>query len=216
MKSQDIGLLLKLECLHKREKGILSSFDGNSWIDWEDAVNDEDVAQYEVFHLSTNAEDYIISEYSMRSLASSTGISKTQVNLALKRCLDVGLVKHDRQTGLPRVHTKVLLEFIIYGLRYVFPAKLGAITRGITTSLGAPVLEGKLMSTGDLLPVWPDAFGNMKGQTVEPLFKSVTYAVRRDAELYALLALVDAIRIGQPRERNLATDLLAERLAVSR
>jgi len=216
MKSQDIGLLLKLECLHKREKGILPSFDSNSWVDWEDAVFDEGIDQYDFFHPSTNAEDYIINEYSTRSLASSTGISKTQVNLALKRCLDVGLAKRARQSNLPRVHTKVLFEFIVYGLRYVFPAKLGAITRGIATSLGAPVLEGRLMSTGDLLPVWPDAFGHMKGQTIEPLFKSVTYAVRRDAELYALLALVDAIRIGQPRERNLATDLLAERLGVSR
>jgi len=49
---------------------------------------------------------------------------------------------------------------------------------------------------------------------IEPLFKSVPYAVRLDAELYALLALVDAIRIGQSRERNLAIKLLSEHLEV--
>lgn len=48
----------------------------------------------------------------------------------------------------------------------------------------------------------------------EPLFKSAPYAVRQDAELYALLALVDAIRIGQPRERNLAIKLLGKHLGV--
>jgi len=215
MKSQDIGLLLKLECLHKREGGVLPSLDSSSWIDWEENVISDD-EQHGFYHQSMNADDYIINQYSTRSLALSTGISKSQVNLALRRCFDVGLVKRDRHSDLPRVHTKALLELIVYGLKYVFPAKLGAVTRGITTSLAAPILEGKLISTGDLLPVWPDAQGNTKGQTVEPLFKSVTYAIRRDAELYALLALVDAIRIGQPRERNLATDLLAERLGVSR
>jgi len=215
MKSQDVGLLLKLECLHKREKGILPSLDSN-WIDWEENTIGGDVEQHGFFHQSMNADDYIINQYSTRSLALSTDISKSQVNLALRRCFDVGLAKRDRHSGLPRVHTKALLEFIVYGLKYVFPTKLGAVTRGITTSLAAPILEGKLISTGDLLPVWPDAQGKTKGQTVEPLFKSVTYAIRRDAELYALLALVDAVRIGQPRERNLATDLLAERLGVSR
>ena len=215
MKSQDIGLLLKLECLHKREKGILPSLDSN-WIDWEENTIGGDVEQHGFFHQSMNADDYIINQYSTRSLALSTDISKSQVNLALRRCFDVGLAKRDRHSGLPRVHTKALLEFIVYGLKYVFPTKLGAVTRGITTSLAAPVLEGKLISTGDLLPVWPDAQGKTKGQTVEPLFKSVTYAVRRDVELYALLALVDAVRIGQPRERNLATDLLAKRLGISR
>ena len=215
MKSQDVGLLLKLECLHKREKGILPSLDSN-WIDWEENTIGGDVEQHGFFHQSMNADDYIINQYSTRSLALSTDISKSQVNLALRRCFDVGLAKRDRHSGLPRVHTKALLEFIVYGLKYVFPTKLGAVTRGITTSLAAPVLEGKLISTGDLLPVWPDAQGKTKGQTVEPLFKSVTYAVRRDVELYALLALVDAVRIGQPRERNLATDLLAKRLGISR
>ena len=215
MKSQDIGLLLKLECLHKREKGILPSLDSN-WIDWEENTIGGDVEQHGFYHQSMNADDYIINQYSTRSLALSTDISKSQVNLALRRCFDVGLAKRDRHSGLPRVHTKALLEFIVYGLKYVFPTKLGAVTRGITTSLAAPVLEGKLISTGDLLPVWPDAQGKTKGQTVEPLFKSVTYAVRRDVELYALLALVDAVRIGQPRERNLATDLLAKRLGISR
>ena len=68
------------------------------------------------------------------------------------------------------------------------------------------------MSAGELNPVWPDAEGNTKGKAVEPLYKSVTYAIRRDPQLYILLALVDAVRIGQPRERGLATKLLNQYL----
>ncbi len=182
MKSQDIGLLLKLISMQRREVGL----DGNV----------QELAQH----------------YSVRALASETGISKSQISLALQRCFDVGLAKRDREHGIPRTNSKGLFEFIVYGLRYVFPASLGRVSRGIATSLGAPVLEGQLMSAGELVPVWPAAKGNTKGQAVEPLFSSVTYAVQKDAELYALLALVDAIRLGLPRERSLAIEMIQQRL----
>ena len=40
--------------------------------------------------------------------------------------------------------------------------------------------------------------------TLEPLYASVPGAARRNPALYDLLALVDALRIGRARERNLA------------
>lgn len=103
----------------------------------------------------------------------------------------------------------------MYGVKYVFPAKPGRLVRGIRTAFAAPVLEGRLFSAGEWLPVWPDARGNNKGLEVTPLFKTVGHAARRDPELYALLALVDAIRIGNPREANLAKDLLRQRMNVT-
>jgi len=42
------------------------------------------------------------------------------------------------------------------------------------------------------------------GQSVLPLFSSVPFAVRRDKLLYEYLALIDAIRLGNAREVNLA------------
>lgn len=182
MKGQDIGLLLKLISMQKHE------------VDLDGYV--QELGQ----------------PYSVRALALETGISKSQISLSLQRCFDVGLAIRDRKQGVPRANAKGLFEFIAYGLRYVFPASLGPVTRGIATSLGAPVLEGLLMSAGELVPVWADAKGDTKGQAVEPLFASVTYAIRRDDELYALLALVDAIRLGQPRERNLAIKMIRQRL----
>jgi hypothetical protein len=44
------------------------------------------------------------------------------------------------------------------------------------------------------------------------LYKSVPHAVLRDPALYELLALVDAIRDGRARERNLAERDLVHRL----
>ena len=45
-----------------------------------------------------------------------------------------------------------------------------------------------------------------------PLYKSVPQAARRDSRLYELLALVDAIRSGQGRARDLAVAELHARL----
>jgi hypothetical protein len=148
--------------------------------------------------------------YSLRQLEALTGISKSELSSALNRCINVGLVARDRQSSQPLVNRKALLGFLLQGIKYVFPAKPASLVRGIPTAFAAPVLEGKVMSAGDSINVWPDATGTMKGQAIAPLFKSVPQAVKADAKLYELLALVDAIRIGNPREAQLAGELLEQ------
>jgi len=203
MKSQDIFLLLKLVAVAKHQQEASLPLGNISWQDW---VIDGRVSE-RVQNLSKQDR---ANAYSMRSLAQETGISKTQVSLALQRCYDSGLLKKDRKTALPKVNTPALLDFIIYGLRYVFPVKVGELTRGVSTGLAAPVLQGQLMTAGDLPPVWPDAQGKTKGVSVVPLYRSVPQAVRRDWRLYTYLALIDAIRVGLPRERNMAAKHLRQ------
>ncbi|GAB1413422.1 hypothetical protein MASR1M97_21580 [Candidatus Desulfobacillus denitrificans] len=62
--------------------------------------------------------------------------------------------------------------------------------------------------SSDPVPVWPSAKGAARGVGLAPLYPSVPDAALRDEKLYALLALFDAIRFGQARERNAARDLL--------
>jgi hypothetical protein len=126
--------------------------------------------------------------------------------------MDVGLAKPERGSGLPRANTRALLGFIINGIKFVFPARPGPLVRGIPTAHAAPVLAGRLLSAGEHIHVWEDAYGSVQGQRVDPLYKSVPRAVRRDATLYAMLALVDAVRLGQARESALAGELLAQYL----
>jgi hypothetical protein len=85
------------------------------------------------------------------------------------------------------------------------------VTRGLPTAYGAPPLEQEIAGD-DLPPVWPDARGTVRGESLEPLHPSVPRASRKDAQLYELLALVDAVRIGRARERKLAEQHLIKRL----
>lgn len=216
MKSQDILLLLKLVSLYKLEQHELQLgleggallvtaqeyWSGGSWQGWELSDEDPDIAP------TVQAKD----RYSVRNLEAMTGISKSEISASLKRSFNAGLASLDRKVKFPRANNRALKEFIVHGLKYVFPAGPGKIMRGIPTSLAAPVMAGKLMSAGDVINVWPDPTGNQKGQSIQPLFKSVPKAVKQDPELYKLLALVDAIRLGNARETQLAVKLLDDEL----
>jgi hypothetical protein len=52
--------------------------------------------------------------------------------------------------------------------------------------------------------VWPDPDGEVRGQAFLPLYKSVPKAADEDEKLHELAALVDALRSGNARERNIA------------
>jgi hypothetical protein len=63
-----------------------------------------------------------------------------------------------------------------------------------------------------LPPVWPYAEGPLRGIAFSPLYKNVPQAALRDSKLYELLALVDAIREGRAREREIAIRELTARI----
>ena len=150
--------------------------------------------------------------HSVRSLESLLGISKTEVNASIKRSLSTGLAIKDRDSGQPKPNRRNLHSFIVHGLKFVFPAKPGAMTRGTPTAFAAPMLRGLLISGGEYIYVWPFAEGHDVGQSIQPLFKSVPEAVQKDDRLYEYLALVDAIRLGNQREAGVAGHRLSERL----
>lgn len=146
--------------------------------------------------------------YSLRALSASLGLSKSEVSNALRRCRDAGLLTNDYETSLPKVNRRELLKLTEHALKYFFPVKPGAIVRGIPTGFAAPALSKSLRSAGGLIPVWPDPQGNERGQSIEPLYKTVPEAVKKDRTLYHYLALVDAIRVGGPRECGVAANIL--------
>jgi hypothetical protein len=187
MKGQDIVVLLKLASLEDDAKEIGHESPPLGLVAGEDP-------------------------YSVRGLEAALGISKTEISASLKRSIASGLAIKDRKTDRPKPSRRHLREFIVHGLKFVFPAKPGAMQRGLPTAFAAPVLRESLHSAGSLIFVWPYAHAKEMGQSVDPLFKSVPEACEKDKRLYAYLALVDAIRIGNQRESKHAADLLVQRL----
>ena len=99
----------------------------------------------------------------------------------------------------------------MHGVKYAFPPERGGITRGLPTAGAAEPRNRKVMQE-DPMPVWPFEDGPARGYSFSPLHKNVPRAASRDPGLYELLALVDAIRGGRARERELAQRELSTRL----
>ena len=153
-------------------------------------------------------------KWSQRQLAKTLCISLSEINAGIKRLLEAGLLRKTEESGefIPIIATAE--EFLISGLKYLFPGKLGEYTRGMPTGIGAPLFHDKISLGNDPVPVWPDALGEQKGVALPPVHPSVPRALREypDQKFYELLVLVDVIRSGRARERNMAIQLLKDRL----
>jgi hypothetical protein len=143
-------------------------------------------------------------------LAAQTGLAPSAVHASIKRALASGLAMiRARQAAILKPQ---LREFVIHGARYAFPAVHGRLARGIATAYAAPPLNRQIAPSADPVPVWPYKSGDTRGMSLAPLYPTVAEASLRDPKLYELLALFDAIRAGQARERALAQNMLEERL----
>ena len=158
--------------------------------------------------LEKEAEPKWEDRYTLRALAQSLGLSKSEISNSIARCREAGLVTNDYETSLLKANRAALLKITECALKYFFPVKPGALVRGIPTGFAAPVLSKHLKSAGENIHVWPDPQGTERGQAVEPIYKTVPEAVKKDRTLYHYLALVDTIRMGSPREISVAMPLL--------
>ena len=164
--------------------------------------------------LNKNVQDESLSQ---NKLATLLCMSASEVNAGIKRLVLSGLLapvltddSKNKITFLPS--KSACEECLISGVTYFFPVELGAYTRGIATSYAAPILEKHFILGDDPIPVWPYGEGDKRGLALEPLYSSVPKSLTQfpDPTFYELLVLVDAIRSGRARERNIATTLLKE------
>jgi hypothetical protein len=144
--------------------------------------------------------------WTMKDIAFELFISASEVSESLNRSMIAGLISSDKKNLM---HQSIL-DFLQYGIKFVYPQRPGPLVRGIATAYSAPPLSGLLNIEEHI--VWPYAEGKIRGQSIEPLHHSVPKACLKNVELYELLALVDSIRIGRAREQNLAVEELKKRL----
>ena len=140
------------------------------------------------------------------SLANSLFISQSEISESIYRSKYARLLVNQGK----QVNRRALLDLLQFGVPYVFPQQPGEVVRGVPTSHSAAPLSEHIMSNEHY--VWPYAKGQLRGHSIQPLFPTVVQAVQVDPELHELLALVDALRVGRARERNLSIEILNQRL----
>ncbi len=101
-------------------------------------------------------------EWTYSELAHSLHMSSSEVHAALKRCDASGL--YDCSSRKVKQHC--LLEFLIHGLKYVFPSQPGALSRGIPTAHSAEPLKNLLNVNPSDVYVWSHPHGTVRGQSI--------------------------------------------------
>jgi hypothetical protein len=108
-----------------------------------------------------------------------------------------------------RAHFANLAEFAAHGARYAFPAQRLPSSPGVPTGRSWPS-AARWLPQGTASWVWPHPQGQAQGEGIEPLHPGVPYAAMHDGALHEMLALVDAMRVGDASEREGAAQGLRE------
>ena len=136
-------------------------------------------------------------------IAQALQISESEVSYAMERNAIAGLVSTDKK----RVNKLALRDFLICGLKYVFPPQPGSSTRGIATAHSAPPVNRRIVEGGENY-VWKYYKGTRRGNSIVPLYDKIPKIVENQPELYGLLTILDTLRIGKKREIEIAIEEL--------
>lgn len=145
------------------------------------------------------------------ALGEALAMSASEAHASVKRAVASGLAVAPSRSEWSPVRPN-LLEFMVHGVRYVWPAIPGPAKRGVPTAFGVEPLAGMLTVAPGEAPVWAHPAGSAKGPTLSPLYRTAPQAALTDPALHRLLALLDALRTGRARERTLAATLMEAEL----
>ncbi len=140
-----------------------------------------------------------------KEMAARLHLSPAAVSYSIRRLKNLGMLSQDHN----KIMVQSLLDFIFYALHLVFPAVIGGEALGILT-VNQVQDEKKNEPNGKY--VWRSDQGRDFGQQISPLYESVPLFVLNEPHMYQVLRYIDAIRIGNSREKNLAFKQLASLL----
>jgi len=140
-------------------------------------------------------------------IANELKISPSEVSEALNRCKIAKLIDSNKKN----INMNSFKEFLIFGLKYVFPVEPGSIVWGIPTAHSAPPISEHISQGGDIY-VWPYAKGIKRGQAIAPLYKTIPEVAQEDKSFYELLSITDTLRVGRIREIKIAIEELEKKM----
>jgi hypothetical protein len=148
-------------------------------------------------------------EWTLRGLAGRLHVDHTLVHRALKRAEVAGLYT----VSSKQVNRANFEELMIHAGRFIVPARLGELTRGVPAAWAAePISRIIHQPKQEPPPVWPEARGAVRGQALEPLHPAAAEASREAPALAGLLSIIDSLRAGDVRVRKVAASSLHETL----
>jgi hypothetical protein len=208
LKPQDILVLVKLLSIQNRLR-TSSNFSSAYSNDYSD------------FYLKRSLSHLL----SVRGLAESIVIGKSEVSECKKRLVKVGLLVIHNQNFSQRLDLASLdwdiikrgfLNLVIYSFQYFFfPAELKSMDFGIPTAFSKEGLNSSLAYSSPIPYIWPiQTYKSISGIAIEPMHKSIPYAAIEDEYLYEIFAIIDIFRIGSPREKHIAEKLFLEILGL--
>jgi hypothetical protein len=142
-------------------------------------------------------------------MAAVLGVSKSTAHKAVSRLIQLGLAVKDDDARI-HIEAEQAIE-LLRVIRYVFPSVQSERARGIPTGLAA-LSETPSAHESGVTMVWPSRLGSAVGVGVQPLIPNAPDIAFRDPELYRLMAIVDALRLGDARDREAATVALHQAL----
>lgn len=129
------------------------------------------------------------------------GLSASQAHSAWRRLQLSRLASVDREINRANLH-----EFMIHGMRFLYPMQTIGLVMGRPTGAAHPALLHDFPEP-EVRWVWPDGKGKSRGMGIAPFTKFVIVAAAND-DLYLALALVELLRGGSARERTMAAERL--------
>ncbi len=140
------------------------------------------------------------------AMAERLGISRSTAHESVRRLVQ-GRLAHESRRAMALVADGPALDFLSYGVPYAFVPETVPAARGVVTGLRA-LAESRSTAFSGLELVWPSKLDDARGIGVAPLVPAAPDLPFRDPPLYRQLALVDALRLGDARDREVARELL--------
>jgi hypothetical protein len=132
--------------------------------------------------------------WTQKELSAKLKISQAEISYGLNRMEKSKLYDKKNQT----VFIHGFLEFLRYGLPYVFPAERDQ------DKIGIPLMELDGMHSTKKM-VWAYENGTIVGSSVTPLFyEKIPEAIVNDNYLRQVVSCIEWLRIGSVREKDIA------------
>ena len=157
---------------------------------------------------------------SFQSIGEKLKLSASQVYYAVKSLQKRGLVYKDISENVnrnPLASIKIkkhnCYEFLIHGLKYVFPMEMGAPAIGVQT-LSSELIATKEQILSNTVYVWPYGEGNTSGISIKPIHQNIPLLSLQNPLIYRFFVLLDFLRSKNSRDNLLGKEELKRLLKV--